>query len=251
MRKKRCSLVAAIILGSLLFFSRSYNQPQAVHEPLSAALTAAGATVQEISINGWAQLAGRDLTAGELDALVQQSMGQLGLGPGTYWVTRSVGSHHRGVRAEAVTDHFQAVATAQVLYPTWAAAGPEVYLVINVETIAANGSVTNWQDKIGTILTKAGGSPRINTCLVGWLDGKLEEDEWANKLRVAFASIDATVIDTIRYANFASLTGFSPTIADWLQVGGKRININMAMRYSPYDNRTYVTIGSPVITREY
>jgi hypothetical protein len=251
MRKKRYSLMVLIILGSLLLFSRSYNQPQAVQEPLSAALAAAGVGVQEISINGWAQLAGHDLTTDQLDTLVQQSMEKLGVKDGGYRLTRSASDHHRAVRGEALGDHFQIVATAQVLYPTWAKTGPETYLVINVETIAANGTVDSWQDKIITILMQAGGTPRINTCLVGWLDGKLEEDVWAAKLRAAFAAIDATVIDTVGYTNFASLTGFSRLITDWLKVGDKRININMAMRYSPYDNRTYVTIGSPVITREY
>jgi hypothetical protein len=69
-----------------------------------------------------------------------------------------------------------------------------------------------------------------------------------NKAREA---LGASIIDTLIQPGFASITGFSPILPDSLTVGDKRINLNMAMRYSPYDNRTYVIVASPVIPGEY
>ena len=64
-------------------------------------------------------------------------------------------------------------------------------------------------------------------------------------------ALSASVFDTLIQPGFASITGFSPVLPDCLTVGDKRINLNMAMRYSPNDNRTYVIVASPVIPGEY
>jgi len=251
MQRIRPSLVALILIGLLSILRPCYNQSAPICEPLGYALNAAGVRVQEVSINGWTHLSGQNLSTGRLRALVTETMAQLGFAGASYTVFEDTNQYQRLARAEFRGDSLQVVVVAQVLYPRFAGRGPESYLVVNVDTRVDQDTVRNWQDKIAALLSRAGGRPRINTCLVGWLDGKLREDEWADKLEAAFRAIDATVIDKTAYTNFASFTGYSPLIRDWLRIGDKRININMAMRYSPYDNRTFVTIGSPVITREY
>ena len=126
------------------------------------------------------------------------------------------------------------------------------YIVINMEgkedeTI----SIKHMQEKITHITKKNGHSPQISTCLIGWLDGKLMDGECRETLTRAFMVIDAMIIDQLDAGNFSSYTGFTPNVSDWLQVGDKKINLNIAIRYSQYDNRTYVTIASPIITQEY
>ena len=128
----------------------------------------------------------------------------------------------------------------------------EGYLVVNIEAKAAeNHSISYMQEKVTRITSNFGPSPRINTCLIGWLDGKLRAGEWHKPLSDAFTVIEASIIDQLETEHFASYTGFTSEIPESLQAGDKKINLNMAMRYSQYDNRTYVTIGSPIITREY
>ena len=128
----------------------------------------------------------------------------------------------------------------------------EGYLVVNVEAKAeGNISISQMQEKITRITNNFGTSPHISTCLIGWLDGKLKDGEWHQYLSDAFISVDAIIIDKLEADHFVSYTGFTSEIAEWLRVENKKINLNIAMRYSQYDNRTYVTIGSPIITREY
>ncbi|MBC8016841.1 MAG: YwmB family TATA-box binding protein, partial [Sporomusaceae bacterium] len=106
-------------------------------------------------------------------------------------------------------------------------------------------------EKITGIIEKFGSSPQISTCLIGWLDGKLIDGEEHRLLERAFMVIDARIINKINTEQFVSYTGFTSEITNWLQVADEKINLNIAMRYSPYDNRTYITIGSPIITQEY
>jgi hypothetical protein len=147
---------------------------------------------------------------------------------------------------------FHVLVIAQVAPIGFGKSETEGYLVVNVESKAAgNLSVRDMQEKIGRITKKFGDSPQISTCLIGWLDGKLRDGEWHEPLEKAFMVADAKIVDKLEAEHFASYTGFTPGITDWLQIGDKKINLNMAIRYSKYDNRTYITIGSPIITREY
>lgn len=247
--------VVLAIIGALIIFAviiGHAQNPVNRREPLSAAMRAAGADVEEMSINGWAQLDNDKQSEEELEAMARTAMEQLGISAENYTLTHSKTRYQNMARAEAVADYFHAVAVAEVIFPRGEKAQPEVYLVVNIETKPQKDSdMQEWHNKITGIMESFGGRPRISTCLVGWLDGKLRDEEWNIHLRNGFNAVNATVIDKVRSNDFASFTGFSPAITEHLRVGNKRINVNMAMRYSPYDDRTYVTIGSPVITREY
>ena len=152
-------------------------------------------------------------------------------------------------RAEFIGDGMHVVTALQTLYPD--KKETEQYLVVNVDMIPGNGTITGWQEKIRFAVNQAGGIPRVSTCLVGGFDGKLREDQWAPRLEKAFESIGAVAADRIGQPAYFSQSGYAPCIPEWVQVGDYRINVNIAVRYSEYEDRTYVVLGSPVITTEY
>jgi len=243
------------IIGALFIFAviiGHAQNPAVRREPLSAAMRAVGADVEEMSINGWAKLANDKQSDAKLEEMARTAMQSLGISDDSYTIIHNQTQYQHMARAEAVADYFHAVAVAEVIYPRGDKNKPEVYLVVNIEAKPQQDSdMQEWKNKIIGIMENFGGEARISTCLVGWLDGKLGDEEWNKHLGYGFNAVNATIIDKVRTNNFVSLTGFSPAIEEYLTVGDRRINVNMAMRYSPYDDRTYVTIGSPVITREY
>jgi hypothetical protein len=250
-------VLSLFILGSTFWgviqLRASGNQ---VREPLSAAMQATGANVEEIYVNGWAKLppspSKKEQDSISLESMVEQAMQKLEVPASEVQVSHQYTVHQEIVRGEAISDNRHTVVIAQIMNPVSVGQEKEVYLVVNVESRAeATSVIANLQRQVGEIINSFGGSPRINTCLVGWLDGKLKDEEWEKTLQNGFLAIGATTIDTTRYADFASYTGFSAAIPERLQVGHQTVNFNMAMRYSTYDNRTYVIIGSPVITSEY
>lgn len=249
-----CAILLACISSDQLpvWLAMPESHSNAQVEPLSTALAVTGARLHDFSINGWSELASKELSDDELTDLVEMAMRKLGIDGSNYKVTHNSSPRHRLVRAEARGDQFHAVAIAQVMHSTQEnSALPEVYLVLNIEAVSDFGPIDQWWQKVNTIIRQSGGQPRISTCLTGWFDGKLEQDERGKLLTKAYTALDGIIHDKIHYVNFSSFSGYSPKIADWLQVGDKRTNVNMAMRYSPYDNRTYILVGSPVITREH
>lgn len=246
------ALLVGLIFLSFLALPRTDEAAPAAVEALGKALAVTGASPERLTVNAWCQLPQADLKDWQLTALAEQAMSRLGLTPADFDRFSSRSEGHRLVRAEGLTAGRQVTVSVQVLYPTWAERKkPEAYLVVNVETTTEPAEIAAWRVRVKNAAGCGGGSPRISTCLVGWLDGKLDKDEWPERLHNAGRVLGATVIDSLIQPGFASVIAFSPALPDSLTVGGKQVNLNMAIRYSPYDNRTYVIVASPVIPGEY
>ncbi len=247
----RWSAMILIFLLALFAGRQSYSLPNSGNEPLIMAMDAAGIEVKEAVVSGWSDLAVMNPSAEHLEAIIYDAMSQLGVETGKYSVAHYVDPHKHIVRGEAVTDQFRTVISGQVLNDYLNSGVPAVYLVIYIEGIDNYRNLANWKEKISSIITRSGGRPRLTTCLAGWLDGKLEKKNAPDRLEWAFQAINATISDTIHQKNFISCSGFTTLIPDFVQAGDKLINVNMAMRYIPAENRTYIVIGSPVITKEH
>ncbi|GMB01337.1 YwmB family TATA-box binding protein [Pelosinus sp. IPA-1] len=249
--RTRLSMTLAILL--LLSLAMVKELPAATpEEPLSQAMEATGAHVNEYSINAWVKLPDEKMNDNQLQEMVEKIMEQLGVNAEDYQLTQQQRGTHRTVQAEAIRPKWHTFVAAQVVPKQGDSSQMETYLVVNMESIVnENTSIQQLQRKISDSIKKNGVSPKINTCLIGWLDGKLVDGEQQRVLEKAFMAIDGVIIDKLKVENFLSYTGFSSIAGEWLQVGDKKVNINIATRYSQYDNRTYVIIGSPIITKEY
>lgn len=92
---------------------------------------------------------------------------------------------------------------------------------------------------------------QIGVTFVGYFSGKLEEKELYQKSALAFSTVNAQVLEGIHTKELLSLTGYSPICKNYLDVNGKKINLNVALRYHTVDNKTYIHIGAPLIFQEY
>lgn len=243
-------LLAAALLGLLCYSGRAEDAAALQARPLAAALAATGAETREFTVNGWQQLPSGDLSDTEMTARVEDGMRRLA-GSDSYRITHSRSGAHRQVKGQLQKDGLEMVAILQVVYPSWEKSGSEVYYVINVEGKGNADAAAYYSEKIGRIMETDTGKPKVATCLLGWLDGKLEKDFCILKLNKAFSVIDAKVLDRTVYPDMISYSGFAPELGVGLTAGSKQINLNMAVRYSRYEDRTYIIAGSPVITREY
>lgn len=240
-----CAVTAGLSQAALV-------KPQdATARALDAAMSATGAVTREITVNAWQKLPGSGFSDEQLAELAKEAMRRLNIGPGQYEIKHLGGERHRLVRAEMSGDRFRAVVAVQSLYSTDDSKVPETYLVVNLETTADKGPAGYWVKLAGDAADRGDGTARITTCLIGWLNGKLETDEWVTRLHKAGKVVNISITDTLVQSNFASIVGFSPTLPESISLGDKQVNVNMVMRYNQPEDRTYVIIGSPVITGEY
>lgn len=240
-----------VLLGVTAVAYGNYREgPQPAFTVLSQALAATGATVSSAEINGWVQLDNTLADEVILEEMVRNSFNKMGYDGKPVIIQKQKNKYFVQSRGEIRSDDLDLVVISQVIYPQ-ANKIAEAYTVINAVMRHQIASDEAWEVKISKTLTELGRKPRINTCLVGWLDGKLNKNNLKHRLLLACDSIEAVAGDQMYDDDFASVTGYTPRLANFFKMQQEKVNVNMAMRFSPSEERTYVTIGSPVITREY
>jgi hypothetical protein len=252
MRRSVCyALMAGLLFLSLLIWSRADDGAEAARvELLDAAMAAAGAATESVAFHAWAKLPDADISDDGLKQLLTAAMSRLGYGSGQYEVRHARSERHRLVKAEQAGGGRHCVVTVQVLYPAWNKESA-AYLMVNAEALTATAEIDRLRGQVAAAAACGGGWPRITTCLVGWLDGKLEKEKWPEALHKAGQVLGAAGGEVVVQPNYAGMTGFSPALPEGVTIGDTRINVDLAIRYSPLDNRTYVVIASPVIAGEY
>ena len=93
--------------------------------------------------------------------------------------------------------------------------------------------------------------PDVNSCITGSFEGKLSQEEMDDICRMIFKGADAMKIDGIKDGNLISVTAYSPSIRSYIKVKDNRVNLNIAIRYNSYEDKTYLWLATPVITTEY
>lgn len=92
----------------------------------------------------------------------------------------------------------------------------------------------------------------VSALYIGALPGKLDESSIDKVCRQIFAACKGKIIEGVRGEGFISLTGWSDLIEGGsLSADGRKINLNLALRYSDYDKATRVWLGTPIIFTGY
>lgn len=217
---------------------------------LSKALSTTGAQLAVVDIQGWVKQEHLLMDEATLEESVRETFDKLGINENDVQFEKKQNSYFCQVRGELHAKDLVLVVMSQVIYDKGAQHAAS-YTAINAEIQGENASGKEWEKKISKILTGIGPRARINTCLVGWLDGKLNKNNLEHRLFLAFHSIQAVVQEPMFVDDIASFTGYTPSLMEFFTVNEQKVNIHMAMRYHPFEERTYVTIGTPVITRGY
>ncbi|MBP2651106.1 MAG: hypothetical protein H6Q74_1931 [Firmicutes bacterium] len=242
-----------IIISLLVIFGVEHSaavKPVDAAGILSNAMIASGASVKEINISGWCKLAYEDLDENAVNNIIISSAKELGLKIDDVKITNNVNNQLAVSKGEVKDGNFYVdIIVEQIIRPPKSRS--ETYLSVYVATEGGEDGAKLWLNRVKDTLTRKDDNPEISTCLVGWLDGKLEQDIWVKKLSNALRVLGVSEAQSLVQSDFISITGYSPLLDEWLKMGDKPVNVNLAMRYSSYDDRTYVIIGSPVIAGEY
>ena len=100
-------------------------------------------------------------------------------------------------------------------------------------------------------LTDIGLKPKINESIIGCFEGKPATKELNKQFSELFKYMKAKKNNVIKESNYVSITAYSPMITRYVEINGKRTNVNIALRYNSYEHKTYIWLSSPVINKEY
>jgi hypothetical protein len=126
----------------------------------------------------------------------------------------------------------------------------EDYFSVSASSDSLAG-VENTRQALLEVCTKYRLQPKVISCLTGTWEGRVDNAKLNEICRSIFRETGAMKVEGVRDHNLISVSAYSPAIRDSIQVNGNRINLNLAIRYNAYENKTYLWLATPVISTEY
>lgn len=127
----------------------------------------------------------------------------------------------------------------------------ETYLCINIVKVSDFLEINDIIDKVRNIFKISNEPIDITSALIAELPGKVRDEDMEEKVNNTLKRYKAEVIEEYSDEFVSSYTIYSPLIEDYLLIDEKKINLNIAIRYNEYEDKTYIFIGTPIITIGY
>ena len=115
----------------------------------------------------------------------------------------------------------------------------------------SNGGIEETSRKIKEVFNSYKVSPKLNTCIVGAFDGRLDDAEMNDIASRVFKEAEAKKVEGMRDEKLISVSAYSPSIGESIKINGRKVNLNLAMRFNNNEDKTYIWLATPVITKEY
>lgn len=129
--------------------------------------------------------------------------------------------------------------------------GDEEILTISVTEYMTYSGLEEIKNEILEVLKKYDIHPKINSCITGNMNGSLSSESQNELCNRILQGAKAEKISTTTDRNLISVSAYSHNIEDSIRVSGRKMNLNLALRYNANEDKTYVWLATPVITTEY
>ena len=250
-QKNRKKILIMIFCLCVFFNKIAENVPVTTNDPLCSAMQATGAELSKAYITGKAVLNIEKDQQIVIQKILKEICSQLNVNFADISLEKQKSKYQSYLKLSYADDQKQLIVTARDIDKEEQKAGNIELIIHVIQESPVHTDIINVQKKISEILQNFNQRPLITTCLEGYLDGKLRKGEWEFCIKDAFAAINAKIVSGISDENYISYSGYSDLLGQALSVNKQFVNVNIAMRYHAFDNRTYVIIGSPIITIEY
>ncbi|HHY81808.1 MAG TPA: hypothetical protein GX505_03890 [Clostridiales bacterium] len=261
---KRQRLPSLVLLLSITLFayvfiyfvedisSASAAADSSVSSDVCRQLDMVGGTLQQIHINGWAEMRSSYFP---LPVLIEKAKELMPLLGDNLQVQVSTGEtpDYRQVKlttGENGIDYSLILSSSR--QPDNETPCHQTFIIINAvldaDSIELEEEV---HGKLNKILSQFDSSPSLSTTYTAAIPGRLKESEMEQAGRQIFNKLNGRVTEMSRDAEWISLTGYSSRIKGELHSKNGRFNMNVALRYNAHEGKTYIWLGTPVISIPY
>ncbi|HYF84404.1 MAG TPA: YwmB family TATA-box binding protein [Clostridia bacterium] len=248
--KKRVLLLLVCILLTFGSFDAVANPIRKLteEEALITSFESTGAEVLESTISCWTKLNDKFLTTKQIEAEMAKIVKRINPDKATAvknlessdQLNKIVFYGSKGNKAYNI-----AIESAKQ------GAGGETYIVADASMDKSYRDLAAERQNIANAIQVDEDSINFSSCIIGTYKGKLEERDAEKKSRIALQSINARKVEGIENEELKSISAFSSSVGGYIMSNQARVNVQLAIRYSSYDDKTYIWIGTPLIPMGY
>ncbi|MBZ4665428.1 YwmB family TATA-box binding protein [Mahella sp.] len=127
----------------------------------------------------------------------------------------------------------------------------QTYITVNASGDIQNAELEDIVESIEKGLKQYSEDIHMSLALKGHIKGEARQQTLDRLNGVAFETLNAQYVEGIKSEKLSSTTAYSPSIKHYVDIKGRKANMQLAARYNSYDDRTDVWLGMPLITVEY
>lgn len=209
-----------------------------------------GAEIARLQVNGWVTVKASDIDQDSAEAYLNHRIHGLS----EFGFTGIVENGHDGQSSVLVTEgtidpgiYIRVVLKNAVDFDE--SGGGLIYLTASVA--AQNRSLNLVELNKYLLLIMPEQNIHRSVVLTGSLPGKTSPSEVNDIVREMVYITDAQNVQILETGGLVSISAYSPSVRQRLTFGESSVNINIALRYNSIENRTYLYVGSPIISNEY
>mgnify|MGYP000995704344 CR=1 FL=1 len=127
----------------------------------------------------------------------------------------------------------------------------ETSLFINLIKKTQFVEINDIIEKVESLFDEYNKPVNITTCIVGTFDGYVNLDEKEKEIVQATKLTKGQIVEKYAEDDTLSFSIYTPYIEEHIYTGNNKMNLNIAVRYNEYEDKTYIWIGTPIITIGY
>ncbi len=252
--KKGLAITSFIILILLVFLIYKRNVNLENTNLLMAVYNKYDFDVLQISNSGKAMINTKNMNFDEMETVLQSVLESLDI-RGTLDISKKENEIRREYTiSRSATDSETTVTIESVLEEENLASGVSSYktfLSINIILYGQLDGTMYIQKKLKEIYGVFNTVPTTNITMAGSYNEKFDSKETKKLAEKILKSIKATAINEYETERLYSVYGYTNLIKDNIKVQGDHVNVNVAIRFNEYEQKTYLYLASPVISVDY
>lgn len=127
----------------------------------------------------------------------------------------------------------------------------EMYLVFRLEGNRSLDDFRTFYKLLYSKMQEIQFPPKINSCIQGNINDKLENEEQDVLIDDILNHLNAKVVEKLDTDLVKSVSAYSPLMKYSIWTGNNKMNIQVATHVNNLEEKTVLTLGTPIITIEY
>lgn len=245
--------IGIIVLTGMFFLfniqKQAFTSASDGVELVKESFFATGAKYEYSNINAWAKVSDKFISFDKLNDYVEKAMKSMSIDKKYVKTSKIENDNFRQIDVEYEDKNSRQVSI--VAQSIKNGIKSETYVLVDEYLLNGYDDVLKERRLINGLYQSLKFRPRITTCFVGTFDGKLNKDKNSSIVKLVLDELNAKKVEGMEDENVLSVSAHSDKIKEYIEIGSEKINLNIAIRYSTFDNKTYIWVATPIIAIEY
>lgn len=123
-------------------------------------------------------------------------------------------------------------------------------IYVNISTSDSTVNLEKYMAQLEIIFNDERLKNEVTLSIKGSKLGRLNNEDIFNIKSMLLKNYNAGLVSEYKEANVYSFTAYSKDLGRFVRIGGKKVNLNFAVRYSEVEDKSYIYLANPVIRTE-